>query len=213
MAAGLQIDCTSAGTKLYDRIMLVPEMPTRRGSPMKRARLIAAVCIVCLLSSGCSYTDIMAPLPATATAVPPTLTPTATVYMTPTETPTITPTQPTPTFTSTPTLIYPNGTPLPTATFTPPPTQYLFATASLTPAAQPLVGNGPFSSILVSGPKLFWGSCEPSSVKMTVKLMDGVSAVGVVIALRLQSTSSTDKTPWGGDAIMDKQGGGIFTYK
>ena len=179
---------------------------------MKKAGLIALVSLVCLISSGCSFTDIMALLPATPTQIPPTLSPIATVYLTPTETPTITPTQPTPTFTLTPTLIYPNGTPPPTLTWTPPATLYVLSTASATAAPEPLLGNGVFSSILVSGPKILWGSCEPSSVTMTVKLMDNVSAVGVIIELRLQDPTTLDTTPWGGGAIMDKKGDGVFTY-
>lgn len=179
---------------------------------MKRAVLISTLCMLCLASTGCSYTDIMKLLPATPTPAPPTPTPTATVYITPTETPTITPTQPTPTFTLTPTMIYPNGTPPPTETSTPEATLYVMATASATQAPQQLVGNGPFSAVVVSGSKLFWGSCEPSSLNVTVQLMSGVSAVGVVMALRLQDPTTQETTQWGGDAIMNNKGNGVFTY-
>lgn len=170
----------------------------------------AIVTILGLFLSGCSYTNL---LPAAPSPLPPPPTATATVYVTPTETATITPTQPTPTFTSTPTLIYLNGRPAPSLTPTAPAT--LWVVLSETPtvvAAQPLLGNGPFSTILVSGKQLYWGSCEPSSVKVTIKLVDGVAALGVVIALRLQDVTTGDTTPWGGDAIMDKQGNGVFTY-
>lgn len=165
-----------------------------------------------LLLSGCSYTDLAKYLPATTTPVPPTATATATIYMTATKTPTITPTQPTPTFTGTPTLIYPNGTPLPTATETPAATLYVVPTRTETPIPQPLVDNGPFSSIKVSGSKLLWGSCEPSSVRATVKVGAGVPASTVLIFLRLKDTKTGDTTEWGGGAIMDKKGGGVFTY-
>jgi hypothetical protein len=132
--------------------------------------------------------------------------------MTPTQTASITPTQPTPTFTLTPTLIYLNGTPIPSATITPPPTLFILASQSATPAAQPLLGNGPFSAILMPGKELMWGGCEPSSLLATVKLADGVPAAGVMIMLRLQDVVSGEHTSWGGGAIMDKQGSGVFTY-
>ncbi|MGE5074157.1 MAG: hypothetical protein ACM3MF_12070 [Anaerolineae bacterium] len=175
-------------------------------------RILALMLLTAVLLSGCSYTDILALLPATPTSAPPTSSPTATVYLTPTETPTITPTLPTPTFTLTPTLIYPNGTPVPSATITPPPTAFILASQSPTAAAQPLLGSGPFSTILVSGQKLNWGGCEPSSVTATVKLADGVPAAGVLIMLRLQDVAGTEHTSWGGGAIMAKQGGGVFSY-
>jgi hypothetical protein len=176
---------------------------------MKRAGLIV---IVSLLLSGCSYTDITKLLPATATPAPPTLTPTATVYMTPTETPTITPTQPTPSFTPTPTMIYPNGTPAPTLTFTPEPTQFAFTTENATLPVQPLTGSGPFASILVSGTQLLWGGCEPSSINASVKVQADVPVAVVTMWLRLQDVSTGEQTAWGGGAIMNKQGNGVFDY-
>ena len=172
---------------------------------MKKAGLIA---LVSLLLSGCSYTDVLSLLP---TPIPPSPTATATIYVSPTVTPTITPTQPTPTFTITPTLIYPNGTPVPSST--PPPAATLWAVSSqtATPPELPLLGNGPFSTVLVPGKQLFWGSCEPNTIKVTVQLAKGVKAVGVVMAIRLQDARGPERTGWG-QAIMDKQGGGVFTY-
>ena len=178
---------------------------------MKKAGLILLVALL-VASSGCSYQDVMKLLPATPTSAPPTLTPTATVYMTPTETPTITPTQPTPSFTPTPTMIYPNGTPPPTLTFTPPPTGFVLATASPTLPVQPLASSGPFAAILVPGNQLLWGGCEPSSISVSVKLQAGVPAAVVTMWLRLQDVSTGESTEWGGGAIMNKQGGGVFTY-
>lgn len=167
--------------------------------------------LICALLSGCSYSDITS-LIATETPLPPPPTETATVYVTPSTTPTITPTQPTPTFTLTPTLIYLNGTPVPSATVTPMNTPYLPPRSSATPGSQPQVGNGPFTSITVSGSQLMWGGCEPSSVQATVKVTAGVPAAVVTIWLRLQSVSTGETTQWGGGAIMDKKGGGVFTY-
>ncbi len=176
---------------------------------MKRAGLIV---LIGLLLSSCSYMDVMKLLPPTATPAPPTLTPTATVYMTPTETPTITPTQPTPTFTATPTMIYPNGTPPPTLTFTPQPTQFLLPAGSATVAVQPVTGSGPFAAILVPGNQLLWGGCEPSSINVSVKVQAGIPVHVVTIWLRLQDVSSGEQTEWGGGAIMNKQGDGVYTY-
>jgi hypothetical protein len=176
---------------------------------MKIAGLIA---LISLLLSGCSYTDVLSLLP---TPVPPSATATASPYLSPTTAPSITPTQPTPTFTLTPTLIYPFGTPVPTSTPKPFNTLYVVPTAvpgSATPETQELLGNGPFSTILVPGKELLWGSCEPSTMVVSVKLAENVKAIGVVMALRLQDTQSPEHTGWG-QAVMTKQGGGVFTYE
>lgn len=172
-------------------------------------KIAVFVALVGLLLSGCSYSDVISQFVPTNPPPPPTAT--ATVYRTPTETPTITPTQPTPTFTLTPTLIYPNGTPVPSSTPSPFPSLFILGTQSPTAAAQPLLGNGPFTTILMPGNQLFWGSCEPNTLNVTVKLAENVKAVGVVMALRLEDTNTKERTGWG-QAIMDKQGGGVFTY-
>ena len=172
---------------------------------------LAFLLLISLLLSGCSYADITSLL-ATETPLPPPPTETATIYVTPSNTPTITPTMPTPTYTLTPTLIYPNGTPPPSATVTPVNTPYIIPKAAATTGSQPQVGNGPFASITVSGSQLLWGGCEPSSVLATVKVAPGVPAAVVTIWLRLQSVSTGETTQWGGGAIMDKKGGGVFTY-
>jgi hypothetical protein len=177
---------------------------------MKRLAFLASIG---LLLAGCSYTDY---LPGAASPLPPPPTATATVYMTPTETATITPTQPTPTFTSTPTFIYPNGRPAPSLTPSPLPT--LWRATGSAPALSPnlpgqaLPSLGPFASVLMSGPKLYWGSCEPSSITATAKVAAGMPVHSVLIFLRLQDTNSPDTTQWGGGAIMQRQGGGLFTY-
>src|SRR5512143_2661327 len=173
---------------------------------MKKAAVFAAMLI---FLSGCSYADL---LPVAPTAPPPPDTATATLYLTATETPTITPTQPTPTFTSTPTLIYLNGVPAPTDSPTPPATRWVLSTTTASVEAQPLLGNGPFSTILIPGKQLFWGTCEPSSLKVAVKVQDNVPAQTVLIFLRLQDTKTGDTTQWGGGAIMDRGDDGVFTY-
>jgi hypothetical protein len=167
--------------------------------------------ILSLLLAGCSFADVLALLPGTATPSP---TATATIYMSPTATPTLTPTQPTPTFTSTPTLIYPNGAPASTASTTPPATVYVVptTTATIQALSLSLQGNGPFSTILVPGNQLFWGSCDPHFLKVAVKVASSVPAAGVLIELRLQDLKTGDHTEWGGGAIMDNAGDGVFTY-
>ncbi len=175
---------------------------------MRKAGLIA---LISLLLSGCSLADLQSLLP---TPVPPPATATATIYLSPTATATITPTQPTPTFTLTPTMIYPNGTPVPSSTPRPDATLWVLATGtagSPTPEELALLGNGPFETVLIPGKELYWGSCEPNMLKITVKLQSGVRATGVVMALRLQDTQSSERTEWG-QAVMSKQGGGVYTY-
>ena len=167
------------------------------------------IVLFALLLSGCSYTDLLALAP---TGIPVAPSAKATLYRTPTQTATITPTQPTPTFTSTPTLIYPNGTPLPSPTVTLSPTLSGLLTDTATEVTQPLLGSGPFSTILMSDKQLFWGSCSPASINATVKLADGVQAFGVMMMLRLQDVKTGGTTAWGGGAIMDKQDNGVFTY-
>jgi hypothetical protein len=171
------------------------------------------IAVLGLLISGCSYTDFTRLLPAVPSPLPPPATATPTIYLAPTKTAAFTPTQPTPTFTSTPTLIYLNGRPA-APSLTPDATTAPAVLLSSTPtdAAQPLLGNGPFSTILVSGRQLYWGSCEPSAIKATVKVAPEVGAFGVLIMLRLKDTKTDDTTDWGGGAIMDKQGNGVFTY-
>jgi hypothetical protein len=181
-------------------------------SPMKSVSLVV---LVSLLLSGCSYTQF---LPPTATIPVPTATETATVYSTPTETASVTPTQPTPTFTLTPTLVYLEGTP--TSSDTPASTGTLYVVPSVTQTATmatiaPLpVSDGPFAKIELSGKQIFWGSCEPSFILVTVHVLDSVPAKKVLMFLRLEDKKSGgDSTQWGGGADMDSQGNGVFTYK
>jgi len=176
---------------------------------MKSVCLIA---LVSLLLSGCSYTQLFQLLSPTATIPPPPAT--ATIYSTPTETATITPTQPTPTFTDTPTLIYLNGSPTPSVIPNGTSTLYVIPSITSTITIAPLlVPDGPFAKILLSGTQLFWGTCEPSSITVTVHVLDSVPAKTVLMFLRLEDTNpGGDSTAWGGGAEMDSQGGGVFTY-
>ncbi len=173
---------------------------------MKSASLIV---VLSLLLSGCAYSVSMF-LPATPTSPPPTATETA--FMTPTETASITPTQPTPTFTDIPTLIYTEGTPTPSGTPNPTGTLYTLPTTTGSPIVLTPEDHSLFTSIAVSGTRLFWGSCEPASAKVTVQVADPVRVREVTIWLRLKSTKTNDTTEWGGGAIMDNHNNGTFTY-
>ena len=176
-------------------------------SAMKSIGLIA---VISLLLTGCSFSQF---LPPTATLPLPTAT--ATLYSTPTITATITPTQPTPTFTNTPTLVYLNGTPTPSEI--PIGTSTLYVVPSKTPTSTIvplLVPDGPFARVILSGNKIFWGACEPSSVLVTVHVIDSVPAKKVLMFLRLEETrEGGNSTEWGGGADMDPQGHGDFTYQ
>ncbi len=179
---------------------------------MRQAGLIS---LLSLVLSGCSFTAL---LPATPTVPPPPPSPTATIYVSPTDTPTITPTQPTATFTDTPTLIYEGGTPTASATPLATDTLLVFGTDTETSTATgiapvlPLLGNGIFTRIAVSGSTLFWGSCEPSSVLATVHAADPAQVRDVLVFLRLSDAATGATTEWGGGAIMTSDQQGNFTY-
>ena len=167
--------------------------------------------VVPLMIVACSVSDVTSlistPQPAPATNTP---------YVTLTAAPSVTPTLPTPTFTLTPTLIYPNGRPAPS--FTPSPAATLWSvptqTGTLLPTSAvtvvPTVASGPFSSILVPGGQLYWGPCEPASMKVSVKLKEGIHAAGVVMALRLQDSATGYQTDWS-TVDMTKEPSGLYS--
>lgn len=170
---------------------------------MKKTHLIP---FVSLLLSACSYAIL---LPATATPAPPAASPTSTVYVTPSWTPTLTATQPTPTFTGTPTLIY--AGPTATASETPAPTSTLglIATKNLLDLAPQ---GGAFKAVTISGNQIFWGTCEPSSVRLQTQVVRGLGTHTVLLFLRLKDKNSDLTTEWGAGAIMDSDGNGTFKY-
>jgi len=169
---------------------------------MKKALLLP---VLSLLLLSCSYTIL---LPATPTASAPSATWTRTARVSPTLSPTTTPTQPTPTFTETPTLIYSGPTPTPSSTPLPTSTLGLLVT-EIVPQLTP--ETGVFSSIQVSGVQMFWGSCKQTFVTIKAHVSDPRAQL-VTIWLRLQDKNSDDSTDWGGGAIMDGDGSGGFTY-
>jgi hypothetical protein len=170
---------------------------------MKRAALIPALGLLLL---ACAYTDF---LPATPTPAPPAASPTKTVHVTASSTASITPTLPTPTFTLTPTFIYSGPTEEPSNT--PEPT----GTIGLLITQQPinLTPQDPvFTTILVSGNRIYWGTCEPNFAKVTVHVVDPKAVDKVLIFLRLKDPKTGESTDWGGGAIMDTDNKGTFTY-
>jgi len=132
---------------------------------------------------------------------------------TPTQTPTIAPTQPTPTFTVTPTLIgdappptvsdddIPTLTPLPTLTQKPQ-TSFLGLSGSL------------IQSMSVSSDVLTWGYCEGIHyVDFDVRLANNLRVAYVLLFLRLVDKGGNQSTGWGGGAIMKKVSGTHYTYR
>ncbi len=175
---------------------------------MKVFRLVS---LLCLFLSGCSIETLFAPTP---TNQPPASTSTALVSRTWTST--ITPTSPTPTFTSTPTLIYlgPTDTVEPLDYLTATPGSIFSPTPAPTdtPPVLTLPQDSLFTTIVISGDQIFWGSCEPSSVKLTTHINDMSKVHTVTVWLRLENKSTGETTEWGGGAIMDGDGQGNFTY-
>ncbi|MBI1855855.1 MAG: hypothetical protein HYR93_08345 [Chloroflexi bacterium] len=171
-------------------------------------RKAALIIVFGLFMQACSVPDITALIiPATPTSPPPAASPTETVYVTPSQTPSVTPTLPTPTFTTTPTLVFSGSTATPS--FMPLPTSTLWILTQnnlLTPQSYG------FDEILVSGPLLYWGSCQPNTIKMIARVSNVILTRDVLIFLRLRDKTSDETTEWGGGAIMDGDGKGNFTY-
>jgi hypothetical protein len=128
---------------------------------------------------------------------------------------TVTATRPTPSFTPTPTDIY--HAPTPTVSGTPLPTQtigLLAPTQVATLPAPPLEltsQSSAFDTIMLSGNKIFWGTCQPASIKIAAHVINaGVSSV--LIFTRLQDLASNFGTNWSGGGAMNNDGKGSFTY-
>ena len=162
--------------------------------------------------SACSLNDVVALL-VTPTPIPvDTSTPVA-AGTSDLLTPTITPTQPTPTFTVTPTLIggaapppvsgdnVPTLTPLPTLTQAPH-TNFLGSAGAL------------ILSMSVSSDVLYWGYCEGIHyVDFDVRLANNIRVAYVLLFLRLVDKGGNQSTGWGGGAIMEKVSGSFYTYR
>lgn len=157
--------------------------------------------------SGCSYSDVLIVVQPPEATAPPAST---LVIVTPSSTGTVTPTQPTPSFTPTPTLVYletspainaPAGT-LVNAVGTP--------VRFITPTS---VRDAVFTNISLAGKQIFWGSCGPASTLLTASVDESMHVESVTLALRLENPKTNDTTQWGGYALMDPQRDGTFTYR
>ncbi len=128
----------------------------------------------------------------------------------PTSTSTIIPTQPTPTFTATPTLIYNAQEPfIPTV----PPN---VGTPFIPPLVPTPVGTSRYTgfvSVVTAGRVIYWGICEPNYTTITATVEDPERVFSVIIFIRLKDKKYEDETKWSRGAAMDKQDGGVFTYK
>jgi len=175
-------------------------------------RIILGVFLVFSMTS-CSFNDVIA-LVITPTSIP-VDSATPEVTGTPEETPTITPTQPTPTFTVTPTLLgdrprptanpsddgIPTLTPLPTTTRAPQ-TNFFGSVSSM------------IQSLSVSSDVLFWGYCEDIHyVDFDVSIAATARTPYVLLYMRLVDKGGNQSTKWGGGAIMKKVAGGKYTYR
>jgi hypothetical protein len=143
---------------------------------------------------------------AAATLAPP-------LTNTPTQAPSATPTVPTPTFTSTPTLIvFPKtDTPIPDATLaqiinTP---LSLFAPNTLTPGPK-MKG---FISVRVSEKEFYKGNkCQPASVMFTAQVSEPARSAYVVLFVRFKSKRSEVTSEWT-SITMDTKGAGTFIHE
>ena len=163
--------------------------------------------------TACSLNDVVALLVTpTVPPPPPADTSTPTVVYTPSETPTITSV---PTFTSTPTKAGSvNSFEVPTGDAQPLPTLILVPTATPGPHisffSEP---NSIILSISVSSDTLLWGYCNsPKYVDFDVKLANTLRVTYVLLFMRLVDKGGMQSTAWGGGAIMEKAGGGYYTY-
>ena len=170
-------------------------------------KIISSLALIFVLT-GCSMNDVVA-LIATPTS-PPVATSTPAAVVTPSYTPSITPTQPTPTFTVTPTLFGadPGEDALPTLILIP----------TATPAPQTSFFGGDTSSSLVSlsvsDSILYWGYCDaPHYVDFDVRIANTPRVGYVLLFMRLVDKGGMQSTAWGGGAIMNKVEGGHYTYR
>lgn len=159
------------------------------------------ICLLCaLLSFSCS---VLTPL-ATSTPVP-------TSTNAPTDIPSSTPTIPTPTFTSTPTLVgQKTGTPTPELTFTPDvvASLFLFTPNTSTPSPQ-MTG---FIAVSVSEKEFYKsGECLPTTVKFTAQASDIGATAHVDLFVRFKSKQSDTASEWT-RISMDTIGAGTFVH-
>jgi len=160
------------------------------------------------LLSACSFSIFPTPVPPTArpTQALPTIIPASKVPSTYTSTPTLIGGRPTFTPTETPPasstfllVTLPTGTPEPSST---------------APSAIPsgLEGSG-FESVELSVDEFHWGSCEPNTTTLTVKVTNPAQVLNVVVFVRFRNKASGNVTGWDDGTSMESKGGGTFAFK
>jgi hypothetical protein len=69
-----------------------------------------------------------------------------------------------------------------------------------------------FVSIILSGPEVRWGGCDPSAVTVTAQVSDPFEVAFVTLFMKLQSKSGAASTDWDAGMTMKNQGSGTFEY-
>ncbi len=159
----------------------------------------------------CTFLLTSCALPAIPNLLPAQNVPSATQSapsLTPTETHTPLPTQPTATFTLTPTLVG-----FKTATFTAAPASETAAPAftDTPPVVIPSQVINGFNLITLSAHEFYLGKCEPSSVKFTVQVAQPTVVLFVGLFVRLKGAVTGTTSPWT-SLPMDNMGAGTFTH-
>jgi hypothetical protein len=136
---------------------------------------------------------------------------------TPTDVPTFTPTVPSPTFTSTPTMV---GQKNKTATpyFTPTPLILTPLDVTLLPSTTPItllpqVAIPGFVSISLSGDAFYKGKdCLPNSVTFTVQVAEPSKVAFVLLFVRFKSKQTGVNSEWADSIAMQPIGGGTYIH-
>lgn len=159
------------------------------------------ILITALMTQACSVLDLI-PVPAIPDTPTPTLTPTATNTPTITLTPTRTNT---PTPRATATLIISEFNTQVVLVPNVGPTQAVFTPTPITP-------TGGFESVELSQGLIYYGICNQSTTRMTIKVEHPEDVGRVYIFFRLESGKKPgDTSPWTG-SVTDNDGGGYFLY-
>ena len=130
-----------------------------------------------------------------------------------TQVPSATSTVPTPTFTSTPTLIVPPRTDTPTsdAALTQAAETPLFLITPNTSTPSPQMKG--FLRVNVSGPEFYKGQeCQPTSVQFTAQVSDVLNTAYVLLFVRLKSKQSGVTGDWADSIKMKTIGAGTYVH-
>lgn len=174
---------------------------------MKR---ISALLIFVLLLSACSMT-------VDQLLGRPTATPVKMLTNTPTTAPTLTPTVPSPTFTSSPTMI-PQSVKSPTPLVSP--TLLILTQVGVIPMPlstavelAPQVKMTGFVSVAVSDAEFYKGTqCQPASTKFTANVADAAGTAFVVLFVRFKSKQTGTTSEWTSIGMSPSGIPGIYTH-